>query len=103
MSVLGPAIPDDPSQQLVSCAICGTAKKIAESIAIKVLLATGPGAIGSFECPAISHWGCSPEHATAAAHACLDEHIMPMLQQKIADLQSAQVAHAAAIIPTSEP
>lgn len=99
--VLGPPQVDDPSMQPVACAICGRAQPIALSYAIKVLLVNAPNDVPSFECPALAHWACTPEHATQAAHACLDEHIAVLLSQREQQIAAQKAANAAATKPTS--
>lgn len=94
--VLGPAIPADPDDQPVACAICGTVKRQGDMVSIKVLLAIAPAPIGSAECPAISHLGCNDDHAGQAAAACITEHILPMLAQKRAQIAAAQAEQEAA-------
>lgn len=83
MTRLPPAQRPDPSAANVSCAICGTVITVGESYSFVVIFATtGHPAIPAFQCPAEQHFTCSVAHAQAAAHACIDEHLVPMHEGK---------------------
>lgn len=79
---LPPAQPRDPSAQPVACEVCGAQTTIGNSYSFVMTFATtGPAHDGimlaAFQCPAEQHFCCSVACAQAAAHACIDEHLVP--------------------------
>lgn len=67
----------------VDCEVCGHPMPThADAMNVMCVFQVGvPGhpAIPAFQCPMIEHWTCSIECFRAAAVRCLDEHIIPMM------------------------
>ena len=60
------------------CEICGQQFVAGYGYSLVVnWLVTGHAHVAAFMCdvPGGQHWGCSPEHAVAAAQKCLSEHM----------------------------
>lgn len=83
MTTLPAPIAEDPSAREVSCAVCGTVTTIGASHSIVIVYAvTGGSRIPAYNCPA-QHFCCSQECARTAAHACIDEHMIPLHAAKV--------------------
>jgi len=94
---------DPPTHRMVQCAVGGcpnTFRMVDGYLFPMSMTHRGPDArLGGFQCPPHSeiahgnieaqHFGCSPEHALAAAFFCARDHILPE--------HAAEVAHLAAL------
>ncbi len=63
-----------------TCEACG--KQDLSPNMINVMMVVGsPGhpTIAPFQCPQEEHWACSPECWSKVAHACIDEHMVTLL------------------------
>jgi|SRR5581483_12448649 hypothetical protein len=74
---------------LVACEACGKQERrhLMLNVVVSVPAPGHPSAIG-FSCPANEHWACSLDCWRAVAHACIDEHMLVLLQAKHADLST---------------
>ena len=59
---------------------------------IHIIQVGSPGhpGITAFQCPASEHWACSPACWVVVAHACIDEHLFPIIEQVHARLNYNQ-------------
>ncbi len=74
------AIPIDPDR---TCEACGTA--VPGSTAINIMMQIGVAghpSIMPFQCPLEEHWACSRDCWLKVAHACIDEHMHPLLAHR---------------------
>lgn len=78
----------EPQEPLRTCESCGIQKKSSESInCIMVVGSPGHASLMPFQCPHVEHWSCSRECWSKVAHACIDEHMLIVLQQKHQELE----------------
>ena len=79
MATLPPAVAPDPSQRVVSCEVCGTVTTIgaSHSFIIAMAYATTGGQYSAFRCDSEQHFACCQACAVKAAHACIEEHLIP--------------------------
>ena len=66
-----------------TCEACG--KQVESSQAINLIIVIGsPGhpELAPFQCEQEEHWACSLDCWRKVAHACIDEHMHVLLQQK---------------------
>jgi len=65
-----------------TCEACGNVVPVGHD-AINCIIAVGsPGHpdLYPFQCASEEHWACSVECWRAVAHACIDEHMQPLLK-----------------------
>ena len=76
---------NQPVQQTepeVTCEYCGLS--VVMSQARNYIAAIGNPYI---KCPYNEHWACSTEHVQFVGHACLNEHIIPLLKIALGEPQ----------------
>lgn len=93
-----PAKPEEPEygsdSPIVSCEACGKQGPTHLMINLAVCIGSpGHPMLPPFQCPGSQqtgpeHWACSPECWQKVAHACIDEHMLVLLQQAQATIQA---------------
>lgn len=71
-----------------TCENCGTIVERGDQ-AINVMMCIGsPGHpdLAPFQCPHTEHWACSPDCWEEVAHACIHEHMLPLLKYRQAQI-----------------
>lgn len=88
---LAPNEPRDPDAEPTPCEAseCSVVQPRGQMYSVKLTYAMPGQGIAPFECGAIQHFGCSPEHAESAAIACLRQHLKPT-QRKLAQTREQQ-------------
>lgn len=77
----------ETQETIRTCEACGTLKKSSESMnCIVVIGSPGHSNLMPFQCTHVEHWACSRECWSKVAHACIDEHMIVLLQQKHQEL-----------------
>lgn len=74
-----------------TCEACGAVVPVGHD-AINVIVTIGsPGHpdLPPFQCPQVEHWACSPNCWGQVAHACVDEHILPILNYRLQQMKGA--------------
>lgn len=74
------AIPTPPP---VECEICGMFVADQDKFSYVIVAANTGHPNPAFQCPALQHFGCSPEHALEAAIQCLQNHYHPLVMAMI--------------------
>lgn len=80
---LGQSQPKPEPVIMRTCEACG--RQVDSSWAINMIFVIGsPGhpELMPFQCEQEEHWACSRHCWNKVAHACIDEHMMILLQQK---------------------
>jgi len=77
------------------CESCGTIIPIGDN-ALNVMCIIGIGSPGHpgvppFQCPSTEHWACSVKCWSKVAHACIDEHMSPLLSSIHSKLRERNV------------
>ena len=91
-TILPPSIGTDPSMTLIVCEICGATMTLGDSHSFIITYGTtGPAHVSgnkpsAFQCPSLQHFTCSADHARVAAHACIDEHLLPLHASAMASI-----------------
>lgn len=95
MPLLAPlAVPEPDDREpgwdspITVCEACGKQDKRHLMInAVICIPAPGHHTLTGFGCTAGEHWACSPECWTKVGHACIDEHMVTLLQARLASVE----------------
>lgn len=88
MALLAPAAAPrnplpDPDDRPITCEVCGTVVRVGDSFSFLLSWGTtGPVPITAFGCTGGQHFCCSRDCAVQAAHACIDEHLVPLHEER---------------------